>query len=296
MGCEDMSDPIMRARVERILRGEVRVEDLTRLFLFARDRCDGRESVQEIGDFVAHHDERTKGIVSKTVQDWSVIVRFRGWMPNQVLNLQRLPAIFPDYLRATSRRLDHKTIKMSTGLKRSELITELPSLISSLIKNQDGSYAVNHNTTSKERSIIECLIGNTVVSAAFTGTRLFDDFLATLKSNELVRTEEIGQFSTLRHYVILFAAIQMHRCTVVIDGSFSLPLSVSGHKNSVIQVDCAVPMFFAIPNTPILNLSCAIFSTDLESNEYCEDHLLEIAAPWTFPLELSLFGRITQFQ
>jgi hypothetical protein len=110
-----MSDAIVRARVERLLRGDVRNDDLTRLFLFARDRCDGRECIQEIGDFVAHHDERTKGIVSRTVADWSVIVRFRGWMPNNQLDLQRLPSIFPEYLMATARRLDHKTIRANTG-------------------------------------------------------------------------------------------------------------------------------------------------------------------------------------
>jgi hypothetical protein len=48
-----MADPGMRARVERLVQGDVRVDDLTRLFLFARDRCDGRECVREIGDFVA---------------------------------------------------------------------------------------------------------------------------------------------------------------------------------------------------------------------------------------------------
>ena len=110
-----MSDAIARARVERLLRGDVRNDDLTRLFLFARDRCDGRECIQKIGDFVAHHDERTKGIVSRTVADWSVIVRFRGWVPNNQLDLQRLPSIFAEYLMATARRLDHKTIRANTG-------------------------------------------------------------------------------------------------------------------------------------------------------------------------------------
>lgn len=43
------------ARVRRLLDGGLRLDDLTNLFLYARDRCNGRESVQEIGDFVAHH-------------------------------------------------------------------------------------------------------------------------------------------------------------------------------------------------------------------------------------------------
>ncbi len=291
-----MSDPIVRARVDRLLRGEVREDDLTRLFLFARDRCDGRECVQEIGDFVAHHNERTKGITTNTVKDWSVIVRLRGWMPNQKLDLQHLPSIFPDYLWATSRRLDHKTIKKETGLTRSEAAAVLPFLIARLVKNQDGSYAVNPFTTRPERAIIECFVSHMVVVPAFTDTHLFDDFSATLKSNGgLLNKDEVHQFRAFCHYIILFAAVQMHRCSIVVDEGFAIPLSLMGHANGCIQVDCPIPMFFQLPNIPILNLSTVMFKTDLKTEEYCEPSLLKEAAPWTFPLELSA-GRIRQFQ
>src|SRR4051812_38202095 len=115
-----MPDEIMRSRVERLLRKDVRADDLTRLFLFARDRCDGRESVQEIGDFVAHHNERTKGTITRTVRDWAAIIQMRSWDPNIVLNPKRLPAIFPIFLRATARRLNQRIVVNQTGLARSE--------------------------------------------------------------------------------------------------------------------------------------------------------------------------------
>lgn len=290
-----MSDPIMRARVERLLRGEVREADLTRLFLFARDRCDGRECVREIGDFVAHHSERTKGIITNSVRDWSVIVRFRGWMPNQSLNLQRLPSIFPDYLMATSRRLDHKTIRTETGLSRSVVRAELPSLIGRLIKNNDGSYAVNPLTTPRERSIIECFVKHVVVTPAFTGERLFDELSETLRSNGLIAKTEVQRFNTLRHYIILFAAVQMHRCSIMID-DYAIPLSVMGHSGAQIEVDCAIPLFFQLPNVAILNLSSAMFQTDLKSEVYCDSSLLNTPGPWTFPIELSSTGQLCRLE
>ena len=46
-------DHMMRARVERLLTGKFRVLDLQDLLLFLRARSDGRETVREIGDFVA---------------------------------------------------------------------------------------------------------------------------------------------------------------------------------------------------------------------------------------------------
>jgi hypothetical protein len=65
-----MSDAGMRARVVRLLEGRSTADDLTRLFLFARDSCDGREAIQEIGDFVAHAGERNKGLLTRAARDW----------------------------------------------------------------------------------------------------------------------------------------------------------------------------------------------------------------------------------
>ena len=70
-----------------------------------------------------------------------------------------------------------------------------------------------------------------MVAPAFTADRLFDDFVATLKSNGLVRKDEERQPTVVKHYIVLFAAIQMHRRAVVIDNSFSLVLTVRGQRN-----------------------------------------------------------------
>jgi hypothetical protein len=217
-------------------------------------------------------------------------------MPNNQLDPQRLPSIFPEYLMTTARRLDHKTIRANTWLKRSAVNAELPSLISRLIKNHDSSYALNPSTTARERSIIECFVGQVVVAPAFTADRLFDDFVATLKSNGLVRKGEERQLAAIKHYIVLFAAIQMHRCAVVINDSFSLVLTVTGHRNGFIEVNCPVPLFFQLPNILILNLSCAIFHTGLKPEEYCEEMLLSVDPNWTFPLELSASGQIRRLQ
>jgi hypothetical protein len=135
-----------------------------------------------------------------------------------------------------------------------------------------------------------------VVAPAFTADRLFDDFVATLKSNGLVRKDEERQPTAVKHYIVLFATIQMHRCAVVIDNSFSLVLTVGGQRNWFIEINCPVPLFFQLTNIPILNLSCAIFHTALKSEEYCEETLLSVDANWTFPIELSASGQIRRLQ
>lgn len=152
-----MPDHMMRARVERLIRGDVREDDLTRLFLFARDRCDGSECVQEIGDFVAHHSERTKGVVTQTVRDWAAIVGCRPWVPGETLDPQYFPNVFPDYLRATARRLEHKLIKAHTDLTRAQVIAKLPLIITWLQANNDRTFALYPFYTKQELAIVNCL-------------------------------------------------------------------------------------------------------------------------------------------
>jgi hypothetical protein len=72
-----MSDARLRVRVERLLRGDLRTDDLSTLFLALRDRSNCAEVVSEIGDFVAHQDERTKGITTRSVRDFFTTLKFQ---------------------------------------------------------------------------------------------------------------------------------------------------------------------------------------------------------------------------
>src|SRR5262245_5251242 len=109
-----MADAKSRARVERLLSNRFRQDDLTGLFLYARDHCDGRESVTDIGDFIAHHNERNKGIVTRSTRDWFTVVRFhmrRFVPPNTQLDSQNMPGVTREYFRIAVDRLGPKTIR-----------------------------------------------------------------------------------------------------------------------------------------------------------------------------------------
>ena len=284
-----MPDQAMRARVERLLRGSVREDDITRLFLFARDRCDGRESVQEIGDFVAHHSEREKGAVTRTVKDWVTIVQFRSWSDADVMDPRRLPSSFPEFIYAQSRRLDPHIIKKFTGMTRYEVSECLPSIISRLHKNADGTCSLSPHHTKKERLVIQCFISHLVAREAFNGERLFSDLTATLRSNELLQKGEVQRWSDNRKFVILFAAVQMHLCTVAASETKSFQMYAFAHPEGTIQVDCAVPSLIKMPNIPIVNLSSAIFNTGNDTPSVATRYATHRSA---FRLQMSLKAKL----
>jgi hypothetical protein len=135
-----------------------------------------------------------------------------------------------------------------------------------------------------------------VVASAFTGERLFSDFSATLKSNGLIDNKEVRVLSGLSHFIILYAAICMHQCIIVVDESFTMSLSTFAHPAGFIQVDCPIAVKTGMINVPTIALSSAIFSTSLKSDEYCEPSLRLTPGPWDFPLELTGSGRIKRLQ
>jgi hypothetical protein len=74
----DAANREMRKRIERLLGGERKTEDLRCLFSDQRFRTEGR-SVREIGDFIAHRDRRDKGAVFEVVADLYGSAHFWTW-------------------------------------------------------------------------------------------------------------------------------------------------------------------------------------------------------------------------
>lgn len=278
-----MVDQGLRARVERILRGDFRNDDLTRLFLFARDRCDGRESVQEIGDFVAHHHERTKGIVTRTTRDWFAMIRFKidDGRIREKIDWKNLPSTFPDFLFAMSRHLSHQIIRRDAGISQSDTRTLVPQIVKKLDKKSDGSFSITNRHTPKEIELMSCLMNYIVTLSAFSGERLFDDFSATLKSHAILHKSELPEFEKFKPLLLLFAVSVMHGCKVVLDDGTAVQLD--SQKSQDISVYASVPISQE-PNS--VSIASPIFYTGLDASTHCETELLE-AARWDFEIEVT---------
>jgi hypothetical protein len=289
-----MADPKSRARVERLLDGKNRTDDLTHLFLYARDRCDGRESVQEIGDFVAHHDERTKGIVTRTVREFFAIANFFGPRftvggPHPI-DPQNLPSVTPDFLRACFTRLDHSIIKNNTGLSKAQAYKILPSLVRALRKKQDGSFALPL-ITRDELALFQCLASYMTMRAAFEGNQLFADLCATLKSNGLITKPELQRAPVFKPAVLLFAASIMHNSVIRIEGGSTVKVHARRDVEGI-HVSAAVPvMNIGQPNE--IKFACDIFTTNISPNEFCDPKLLEIPDWSAIEIELGPEGILT---
>src|SRR5258706_16464174 len=96
----------LRIRVERLLRGDKKPEDVAALFLALRDYSGGRECVVEIGNFVAHRGERNVGITTREARDFFATVRFYTdhAYRNRPIDLLDLPKNISGLLQSSFRR------------------------------------------------------------------------------------------------------------------------------------------------------------------------------------------------
>lgn len=288
-----MADPKSRARVERLLDSKNRTEDLVHLFLYARDRCDGRESVQEIGDFVAHHSERSKGIVTRSVRDFFSITKFFGPLfgpggPYDV-DPQDLPNVTPDFLKACFRNLDNSIIKSKAGMSKTRAYPVLQSLVHALHKKSDGRFCLP-KATKAEIDLFQCLTTHIAPKPAFDGFKLFEDFCATLKSNGLITKEELRKASAFRPSVLLFAVSIMHNSTIQIEDGSKIRLCAHPDANGL-GVGAAVPVR-NIGQANAVSFGSDIFKADVAADEFCSRSLIEIADWSSVEVELGSDGKL----
>jgi hypothetical protein len=290
-----MVDSKSRARVERLLCGDFRPDDLTGLFLYARDRCDGREPVAEIGHFVAHHSERDKGIVTRSTREWFAVARYhvsRFGPRGQPLESEKMPPATRDYFKMAVNRIDAKLVREKTGMRRTDAHKLMNDVADRLTQNADGTWALPSNLTQTEAILIECVSSFMVVKSAFEADRLCDDFIATLKSNGLITKEEISEHrEALRLLVQLYAVATMHNCVVQIGDGTTTQLRARPEPDAKqIMVNAAVPD--AVPNQPAIFISSSMFTADLDPGVHCHPDLLT-NLDWNLEIELAPDRRLS---
>jgi hypothetical protein len=273
-----MADATMRARVQRLLNGNFVSEDLTRLFLFARDRCDGRESVQEIGDFVAHHNVRIKGMVTQSTRDWVTTAKHFSLTPRRGYDPRSLPSNIIEVMHASLRRDHSPSFKLITGLSKLSARKVLLDLCKALVQNPNGTYLLPSNRPPLEWNLAKYLATTIVLNPAFSGDQLFSDFSETLKTNDVLKISEVDRFAEISPAVLLFAISVMNDCLIRIGDGETVKLETKGADS---RLHITAQSF----TLPLVGVG-VIFQTELKASEHCEAALLATPSPWDMALEV----------
>lgn len=298
-----MADRELGARIERLMRGDFRIDDLMTILLYARGKSNGSQAVQEMGDFVAHKFEREKGPVSRSTRDWYITAFYYFLIQQGGMSAQKLPTDFPEFLRAAMRRATHQKIKKDTGLSRTQARKIIEPMIAKFARNADGSLSVNQNSR-EDLLLIKSLTSELPANVpAFDNDALFSDLKTILKREGLLADYDLPRFENLKIPIGLYAISVMHNSVMKIGGSL-VPLAAS--KNAVavgdlgVMAPAAVPllglharlppsMAASIPGSPVqvISMTTVMFATGIDADAHCTPDLLSASLPWSgVPLEV----------
>jgi hypothetical protein len=280
-----VGDAALRIRVQRLLRGELKVDDLTALFLALRDRAGGRQSVVDVGAFVAHRNERNKGYVTEAVRDFFVRIRFVIEARERRLTAYDLPSYTSEFLQASARHMDYRAAKGGSRFTRVSVTKALPRLLSH-IRKSDGRCFLWPSASQEDLELFDFLTATHTFKPLFTEESLFRDLCGALLENGLLLRTEILALLPMSGAVALFALSHMHQCIVDLGDGIKGRLDASpfGGGSDKIAVIATVPAM----DSKRVSMAHAIFLTDRTAAADCVTGMTA-ASPnpvWPYPVEL----------
>lgn len=279
-----MIDADLDRRVKRLVRGECRTDDLDRLFLALRERSYGRASTREIGDFVAHRDQREKGPVTQKVRD--IFTSFQTWVR---ISVERLPFTLADIRKVSEANLRIATddqIQARLGLTRNVAKSVLEQALRKAEKGKDG--------TDRERRTVDYFGSAFVWNPAFTDAEVLDDLAHVLTKAGLLDPTDGAAFSAIAPFLALYVVSLMHGSAVLMEDGGRADL-VAGFANDQGRLEVKARLTLADFKKPIFAPVC-IFWTALIGSEHCAQTLLDDPSGWEGPIEIDAAGKLAAFE
>lgn len=275
-------DVELQARARRLLAGPARADDLDQLYLSQRERAHGRASFREIGDFVAHRGERSKGPVTQQVRD--ILASFRVWS----LGLRgRVPTLAD--LRAAGaanlRLLTDDQLEIGTGLRREVARTKLEKAFRKV--------GAGRPLSVHDERVLSYLANRLVWRPAFTDNDLARDFVDVLVLNGVLPAGERDRAAGLKGILALHAITRMHGAGITLeDGSVAHLHAGFANEERVLEVK--IDLGYTDWIKPVQAPIC-MFLTSLKPEGSCSPTLMKNVGTtmwnaWSSPLELSQDG------
>jgi dsDNA-binding SOS-regulon protein len=270
----------LRHRVERYIRGDCRVVDLDRIFLGLRDRCYGLASIREIGDFVAHREQREKGPVTDKVRD--IQLSLESW-------LKQGEGKIPDL--AAAKRISAANLRTATDAQLAQRLglrrEVVKSVLAQAIKKMESDRF--DKMTQRERAVFNYLAAAFIWNPAFTDEQVAEDLATVLIKAGALLKEERNAFNANHAFLALYVTALMHDSAVVMDDGSRFEL-VAGFANKENRIEVKARIELAGWGKPVTAPVC-VFWTKL----ICSEDLAAMPGAWSGAIEIDLSGRLTSF-
>lgn len=261
-----------RRRVTRLLRGERRVTDLDRLFADLRMLKPGRSSVQEIGHFAVHRDERDNGISLSRANDIQTSARL--W---QQQFDGRTPSV--DDLREAGRAnfniMPEPRLRERLGISKQ---TAQQSFNKAIRK-----FAAGRPLKAREQEVLKVIGLSMMWQFALDDQTLCTDFADLLVMEGALAESAQAQFESAYQFISLYALSIMHGARLRMADGETTQLRLASSDSGLLRIKAQIP----VTDIPMpITTSVPLFETALSAEIHCEAQLLS-AFDEAVPAEIS---------
>jgi len=270
-------DEALKARVSRLIAGDLRVDDITGLYIGKRSSSYGRMSFRELADFIAHPDLRNRGPVADRIRDMQTTFRplFDSTLKDKKPSLDDLIARCESNFRMAN---DEQISRLSGGRNRQQVQRVLTSSVKKIGNGELGKL-------SEDEEGLAIAFGDRVIwNPALHAQVVFDDFKHVLLKNRLLAKEEANKLDQARSLVVL------HALTVLHGTAFDLGDGMTGelqagfqNPNGCLEITALLSLEGYSKN---VTMKVGLFWTDLQGHEFVNPSLMEHPGPWKFGIEL----------
>jgi len=261
----------IESRVRRLFEGRQKADDLDQIFLWLRTRSFGETVIRDIGDFVAHGEERDKGQAWGHIRNVSDSLRYvaaasaHDGQPNK----QQLIG----HLRASLPLVTREAIKSATGFSRETASSIVEGLVPHIKSMKDGKPIFDRLLSSKEAKLYRFLTSKHYVTPAYTRAKIAKSLQIVIDRNGLY-SDGMDPFPDhVVDAVMIFAVSKMHAAqmayqdgnNVILDANFH-----EGENNLVVQASSEYPL----GNDKVVTISFTVLDTGLNISQSCGKHLL----------------------
>lgn len=277
--------------IEKIESGNFDDNDVDNLFMRLRAHCADNEYFREIADFVAHNDERSKGVAVKSLE--ALYLSFKYF--TEYISTKKTLDIsqpFPLYVKKLMKYQVEKCNENDLRAKFKVTRQRLCSRIDNLFKEDKATKTVSLNSKigSETLAALQYITGFIGVQSAFTQDDLLMQTLLVLSQNGLTFDEKniVDNFDkiTLCILVLLHNTafnINSHRparCEVSCDKvavirnmnavNESGEVVVINEEFGCLNINGLIPI---LNNGNEINICYSLFSTNLRVDYWCDSTL-----------------------
>lgn len=266
-------DTDLRARVQRLLRGDIREHDLHRLFYRMREEAEGKGILAEVAHFLAHPTLRTKGLATQEARDFFAFLKFRMPLasnPNPTIVTTDLPATVPAALRANLRRMRKSTLKREAKTNPVHAKRVLERILARMISTSAGGVAKPLLMNSEECAVFVCVGSNLKGGPFFTDNDLFKDFARILQRLGVLQKSELSALEGVKPSITLFALTAMHNRVTDLGDATTATLAIAPDLSGNLAVFAFSDVLTVPYNIKRTTVGAWIFATALPIADFCE--------------------------